>query len=58
MSINEIGPDFGRIFDKRKVSKTFRFKPETVAKLKNLKEQSGQSETEIMEKLIIAAKTR
>ncbi|MEE4602493.1 MAG: hypothetical protein V2J65_14525 [Desulfobacteraceae bacterium] len=42
-------------FDKRKVSKTFRFKPETVTRLKNLKEQSGQSETEIIEKLIATA---
>jgi hypothetical protein len=42
-------------FDKRKVSKTFRFKPETVTILKNLKEQSGQSETEIIEKLIATA---
>jgi hypothetical protein len=41
--------------DKRKVSKTFRFKPETVDILKNLKEQSGQSETEILEKLITSA---
>jgi hypothetical protein len=44
--------------DKRKVSKTYRFKPETVAILKNLKEQTGQSETEILEKLIAAAKSR
>jgi hypothetical protein len=41
--------------DKRKVSKTFRFKPETVNSLKSLKEQSGQSETEILEKLIATA---
>jgi hypothetical protein len=44
--------------DKRKVSKTYRFKPETVAILKNLKEQTGQSETEILEKLIAAAESR
>jgi hypothetical protein len=41
--------------DKRKVSKTFRFKPETADILKNLKDQTGQSETEILEKLIAAA---
>jgi len=44
-------------FDKRKVSKTFRFKPETVDILKSLKEQSGQSETEILENLIADAKS-
>lgn len=38
----------------RKVSKTYRFKPETVAILKSLKEQTGQSETEILEKLVTA----
>jgi len=43
--------------DKRKVSKTFRLKPETVDILKSLKEQTGQSETEILEKLIAAAKS-
>jgi predicted DNA-binding protein len=37
------------------VSKTFRFKPETADILKNLKDQTGQSETEILEKLIAAA---
>jgi antitoxin component of RelBE/YafQ-DinJ toxin-antitoxin module len=42
-------------FDKRKVSKTFRFKPETVAILRSLKEKSGQSETEIIEKLVSTA---
>jgi hypothetical protein len=41
--------------DQRKVSKNFRFKPETIEKLKNLKIQTGQSETEILEKLIAAA---
>jgi len=40
----------------RKVSKTFRFKPETVDTLKKLKAQSGQTETEILEKLVAAAK--
>jgi len=44
-------------FDKRKVSKTFRFQPETVDILKNLKDRTGQSETEILEKLIEAAKS-
>ena len=44
-------------FDKRKVSKTFRFKPETVDILKNLKDRTGQSETEILENLIAAAKS-
>ena len=38
--------------DERKVSKTFRFKPETVDKLKKLKDQTGQSETAILEILI------
>ena len=38
--------------NERKVSKTFRFKPETVNILKNLKAQTGQSETSILEDLI------
>ena len=38
--------------NERKVSKTFRFKPETVDILKNLKDQTGQSETAILENLI------
>ena len=38
--------------DERKVSKTFRFKPETIDILKNLKDQTGQSETAILENLI------
>ena len=42
-------------FDKRKVSKTYRFKPETIKGLKKLKLQTGQSETEILEKLIAGA---
>ena len=42
--------------NKRKVSKTYRFKPETVDMLKNLKDQTGQSETEILEKLIAKVK--
>jgi predicted DNA-binding protein len=36
------------------VSSTFRFKPETVNILKNLKDQTGQSETAILENLIAA----
>lgn len=44
--------------DKRKVSKTFRFKPETAEILKNLKDQTGQSETEILEKLIAASEMK
>jgi hypothetical protein len=36
----------------RKVSKTFRFKPETITILKNLKDQTGLSETAILEELI------
>jgi hypothetical protein len=43
--------------DKRKVSKTFRFKPETVIILKTLKDRTGQSETEILENLIATAKS-
>jgi hypothetical protein len=38
--------------DKRKVSKSYRFKPETINILKTLKDQTGQSETEILENLI------
>ena len=41
--------------DIRKVSKSFRFKPATAAILKNLKDQTGQSETEILERLVAAA---
>jgi len=63
ISIEKIMPWFfirlrdkrSKSLDKRKVSKTFRFKPETVDYLKSLKEQSGKSETEILEKLISAA---
>jgi hypothetical protein len=43
--------------NKRKVSKTYRFKPETVDILKRLRKQTGQSETEILEKLIAASKS-
>lgn len=64
ISIEKIRPWFfirlkdgrSKSIDKRKVSKTFRFRPETVEILKNLKEQTGQSESEILEKLIAAAK--
>ena len=42
-------------FNKRKVSKTFRFKPKTIKGLKKLKNQTGQSETEILENLIAEA---
>ena len=45
-----------RPLDERKVSKTFRFKPETVAKLQQLKNKTGQSETEILENLIAEEK--
>jgi len=41
--------------DQRKVSKTYRFKPETINILKTLKDQTGQSETEILENLIAEA---
>ena len=41
--------------DQRKVSKSYRFKPETIEKLKKLKDQTGQSETKILEKLIAGA---
>lgn len=41
--------------DKRKVSKSFRFKPETINTLKTLKDQTGQSETEILENLVAEA---
>jgi len=41
--------------DQRKVSKTYRFKPETVQILKTLKDQTGRSETEILENLISEA---
>ena len=60
ISIKKIRPWFfirirdrrSKSLDERKVSKTFRFKPETVAILKNLKDQTGQSETAILENLI------
>jgi len=38
--------------DKRKVSKTYRFKPETVRILKTIKDATGRSETEILESLV------
>ena len=43
--------------NERKVSKTFRFKPETVDILKRMKDQTGQSETAILEDLIAATIT-
>jgi hypothetical protein len=43
--------------DQRKVSKTYRFKPETVRCLKSMKNQTGRSETEILENLIASAST-
>jgi len=42
--------------DQRKVSKTYRFKPETVSILKALKDETGRSETEILEDLVAKAK--
>ncbi len=65
ISIEKIKPWFfirlrdrrSKSLDKRKVSKTFRFKPETVDILKSLKDQTGQSETEILETLIAAAES-
>jgi len=65
ISIEKIKPWFfirlrdgrSKSLDQRKVSKTFRFKPETVNILKNLKYQTGQSETEILENLIAATKS-
>jgi hypothetical protein len=39
----------------RKVSKSYRFKPETTKKLKKLKDQTGQTETEFLENLIAEA---
>ena len=44
--------------NKRKVSKSFRFKPQTIKELKRLKNQTGNSETEILENLIAQAATK
>ncbi len=60
MSIDKIRPWFfirlrdgrSKSLDNRKVSKSFRFKPETVDILKSLKDQTGKSETEILESLV------
>jgi hypothetical protein len=60
MSIDKIKPWFfirlrdgrSKSLDNRKVSKSFRFKPETVDILKSLKDQTGKSETEILESLV------
>ena len=65
ISIEKIMPWFfirlrdgrSKSLDKRKVSKSYRFKPETVEILKSLKEQTGQSETEILETLIATAES-
>jgi hypothetical protein len=43
--------------NKRKVSKTYRFKPETLATLKKMKVRTGKTETKIIEDLIAAANT-
>ena len=64
ISIEKIKPCFfirlrdgrSKSLDKRKVSKTYRFKPETVDILNSLKDQTGQTETEILEKLIATTK--
>jgi hypothetical protein len=63
ISIEKIKPWFfirlrdgrSKSLDKRKVTKSFRFKPATVNILKSLKDQTGQSETEILERLVAAA---
>lgn len=60
ISIDKIKPWFfirlrdgrSKSLDERKVSKSFRFKPETVDILKSLKDQTGKSETEILESLV------
>jgi len=64
ISIDKIKPWFfirlrdgrSKPMDQRKVSKTYRFKPETVRILKTFKDQSGRSETEILEDLVAKAK--
>jgi len=63
ISLDKIRPWFfirlrdgrSKSLDERKVSKSFRFKPETVDILKRLKAQTGQSETDILENLIAKA---
>ena len=63
ISIDKITPWFfirlrdgrSKSLDERKVSKSFRFKPQTVNILKRLKAQTGRSETEILENLIAEA---
>jgi len=63
ISIDKIKPWFfirlrdgrSKPMDQRKVSKTYRFKPETVRILKTFKDQSGRSETEVLENLIAEA---
>jgi hypothetical protein len=66
VSIEKIRPWFfirlrdgrSKSLDKRKISKSFRFKPETVNILKSLKNQTGHSETEILENLIAGSKMK
>jgi hypothetical protein len=66
ISIEKIKPWFfirlrdgrSKSLDKRKVSKSYRFTPETIAILKSLKDQTGQSETEILENLIAGFKMK
>jgi hypothetical protein len=42
-------------FGEKKVMKTFRFKPETIAKIAKLKKTMKKSETEILESLVSRA---
>ncbi len=66
ISIEKIKPWFfirlrdgrSKSLDERKVSKSFRFKPETIEILKNLKDRTGRSETEILENLIAASERK
>ena len=66
MSIEKIKPWFfihlqdgrSKPMDQRKVSKTYRFKPETVRILKTLKDQTGRSETEVLESLVAESGTK
>ena len=41
--------------DQRKVSKTYRFRPETVRILNRMKNQSGKTETQLLEDLVAKA---
>lgn len=66
MSIEKIKPWFfirlrdgrSKPLDRRKVSKSYRFKPETIKILKNIKDRTGRSETEILESLVAEAGTK